>query len=103
MVARRPREGDTVESRGFTGVVYWVGSAQFAFRDEDAEVTHQNGRITKGFTVSCLFKEEYKIVKRKPISKRDIKAKIAAKKQRVSGGVHGRKKRSRRKTRNGDG
>ena len=100
MSKAKPRIGDTVEYNGYIGIVDWVGSAQFAFNDENAEVTQQNGTKTKGFRLQVLFNQEFKVVKRKPVSKRDIKKKIQAKKQRVSGGVHNRRKRRRKPTRN---
>ena len=99
----KPRIGDTVQHEQYSGVVDWIGSSQFGFTDTEAEVIHPNGRITKGFRVMCLFNQEYKIVKRKPISKRAIKEKIRAKKQRVNGGVHGRRQRRRKTTRNSSG
>jgi hypothetical protein len=78
----KPRIGDTVEHSGYTGVVDWIGSAQFAFIDETAVVKHLGSKSTTDMRVMCLFREEYKIVKRRKVSRAEVKAQIREKKQR---------------------
>ena len=58
-----------------TGHVVWIGSAQFSYTGVDGHCM-------------CLFREEWKIVKRSTVSRREIQAKIRQKKQRRNSSVH---------------
>jgi len=83
---RQPQIGDHVEHTNYLGNTYrgevdWVGSSQFGFLDSNAVVTLADGETLKGYRVMCLFNQEWKVVKKRSVSKREIQAKIKAKRK----------------------
>jgi hypothetical protein len=93
-VSTKPKIGDTVQTPEHRGVVDWIGSAQFAFTDEEAVVIKQGGETSKGHRVMVLFSNrEWKVVERRKLSRAEVKAAIKSKKQRQRERVPHRRKR----------
>ena len=93
-----PRVGDIIEHTDehgtHKGEVQWVGSAQFSYYADTTVVKYPNGDTHKGVVRQCLkTKGDWKIVKRKPTTRREVLKKIREKKQRGSNVVSNRKKR----------